>query len=108
MEKDGNKLWRLIGALSGSQGKATQIALEKDQNTVTGKATTDLLFKQYASVSNIEVDLEKKIQIRKNTKNLKEAPTDQERDLINKKFTQHELHRAIQDLKLKNLQERMV
>ncbi|GFR80439.1 LINE-1 retrotransposable element ORF2 protein [Elysia marginata] len=100
MEKDGNKLWRLIEALSGSEGKATQIALEKDGNLVTGKATADLLIKQYAAVSNIEVDPEKKIQIRRNTKNLKETPTDQERDLMNKNFTQHELERAMQDLKL--------
>ncbi|GFS03926.1 hypothetical protein ElyMa_002900200 [Elysia marginata] len=41
MEKDGNKLWGLIEDLSGSEGKATQIALEKDGNTVTGKATAD-------------------------------------------------------------------
>ncbi|GFR63031.1 hypothetical protein ElyMa_003594500 [Elysia marginata] len=67
MEKDSNKLWRLVGALSGSEGAATQIALEKDGNTVTGKATADLLIKQYAAVRNIEVDPEKKIQIRKNT-----------------------------------------
>ncbi|GFR72205.1 RNA-directed DNA polymerase from mobile element jockey [Elysia marginata] len=98
MEKDGNKLWRLIEALSGSEGKATQIALEKDGNLVTGKATADLLIKQYAAVSNIEVDPEKKIQIRKK---MKETPTDQERDLMNKNFTQDELDRAIQDLKLK-------
>ncbi|GFR73090.1 LINE-1 retrotransposable element ORF2 protein [Elysia marginata] len=101
MEKDGNKIWRLIEALSGSEGGATQIALEKDVNLVTGKATGDLLIKQYAAVSNIEVDPEKKIQIRRNTKNLKETPTDQERDLMNKNFTQHELDGAIQDLKLK-------
>ncbi|GFR76312.1 RNA-directed DNA polymerase from mobile element jockey [Elysia marginata] len=101
MEKDGNKLWRLIEALSGPEGKATQITLEKDGNLLTVKATADLLIKQYAAVSNIEVDPEKKIQIRRNTKNLKETPTDQERDLMNKSFTQHELERALQDLKLK-------
>ncbi|GFR78695.1 hypothetical protein ElyMa_004001400 [Elysia marginata] len=103
MEKDDSKLWRLIGALSRSEGKATQIVLEKDGNTVTGKATADLLIKQYAAVSNIKFDPEKKIQIRKNTKNLKETPTDQERDL-NKKFTQHELDSAIQYFKLKKSQ----
>ncbi|GFS13943.1 hypothetical protein ElyMa_001410500 [Elysia marginata] len=67
MEKDGNKLWRLIESLSGSEGKATQIALEKDGNLVTVKATANLLIKQYAAVSNIEVDPERKIQTRKNT-----------------------------------------
>ncbi|GFR63955.1 RNA-directed DNA polymerase from mobile element jockey [Elysia marginata] len=38
---------------------------------------------------------------KKNTKNLKETLTDQERDLMSTNFTQHELDRAIQDLKLK-------
>ncbi|GFS18863.1 RNA-directed DNA polymerase from mobile element jockey [Elysia marginata] len=98
MWKNGNKLWRLIGVFNGMDQKEKRLKLHW-KGMETGKATADLLIKQYAAVSNTEVDPGKN-QIRKNTKILKETPTDQEKDSMNKTFTQHELDRAIKNLKL--------
>ena len=47
-DKEGSKLWRLVKARNGDHGcKEAPVALEQDDETLTGKDAANVLLKQY-------------------------------------------------------------
>ena len=56
LEKDGSKLWNLVATLNGEKSKSGPIVLEKEGTTVTGKEAANVFIKQYAGVSDIEIN----------------------------------------------------
>ena len=56
LEKDGGKLWNLMAKLNGEKTKVGPVVLEKEGETVTGKRAANLVIKQYADISDIEIN----------------------------------------------------
>ena len=89
-----------MATLNGEKAKSGPIILEKDGKSVTGKEAANLLIKQYASVSDLHVDKNRKRQVHLDTLELKEKEQVHDND-HNKPFTANELDSAIKNLKIK-------
>ena len=60
-EKDGNKLWKLVGALSGEHDtKGAPICLEDNGTIHTGKEAANILLKQYKDVGQLNIPQERR------------------------------------------------
>ena len=55
MEKDGRKLWRLVGAINDDRSHSHNITLEKDGRILTGKLAANTFADNYEVESNIKV-----------------------------------------------------
>ena len=100
LEKEGTKLWNLVASLNGEKTKSGPIILEKDNKDLTGKEAANLLIKQYASVSDLDIDKNRRRQVNLDMLELKEKEQVHDTDK-NKPFTIIELDSAIKKLQLK-------
>ncbi|GFR91032.1 RNA-directed DNA polymerase from mobile element jockey-like [Elysia marginata] len=55
LEKDGQKLWRLIRSLNGESNRLSPIALEEENRALTKRQAANHLVKQFSQVSDITV-----------------------------------------------------
>ncbi|GFS00734.1 hypothetical protein ElyMa_001079000 [Elysia marginata] len=55
LEKDGQKLWRLVRSLNGESNRLSPIALEEENRLLTKRQAANHLVKQFSQVSNITV-----------------------------------------------------
>ena len=98
LDKEGQKLWRLAKALNDEDSRSSPITLLEDGQMKTGKQAADLLMKQYAENSDLEVPADR-------TKEVREAQdtfTGQEGEPeMNQPFTLRELEEAMLSLKKK-------
>ena len=55
-----------MAKLNGEKTKVGPVVLEKEGETVTGKRAANLFIKQYADISDIEIDKDRRRQIEAN------------------------------------------
>ncbi|GFS27138.1 hypothetical protein ElyMa_005239700 [Elysia marginata] len=55
LEKDGQKLWRLVRSLNGESNRLSPIALEEENKVLTKRQAANHLVKQFSQVSDITV-----------------------------------------------------
>ena len=101
LEKDGGKLWNLMAKLNGEKTKVGPVVLEKEGETVTGKRAANLFIKQYADISDIEIDKDRRRQVSLDIQELKELSHGQKDIEMDRQFTHEELEQAIKALKMK-------
>ncbi|KAK3760362.1 hypothetical protein RRG08_030623 [Elysia crispata] len=101
LEKDGSKLWNLVATLNGEKSKSGPIVLEKEGTTVTGKEAANVFIKQYAGVSDIEINKDRRRQVNLDILELKEASHGLKDTEMDRKFTNEELEQALRELKMK-------
>ena len=101
LEKDGGKLWNLMEQLNGEKTKVGPVVLEKEGKTVTGKRAAYLFIKQYADISDIEIDKDRRRQVSLDIQELKELSHGQKDIEMDRQFTHEELEQAIKALKMK-------
>ncbi|KAK3766526.1 hypothetical protein RRG08_056456 [Elysia crispata] len=93
MESSGNPKWGEI--------ESGPIVLEKEGTTVTGKEAANVFIKQYAGVSDIEINKDRRRQVNLDILELKEAPHGLKDTEMDRKFTNEELEQALRELKMK-------
>ena len=103
LEKDGGKLWNLMAKLDGEKTKVGPVVLEKEGETVTGKRAANLFIKQYADISDIEIDKDRRRQVSLDIQELKELSHGQKDIEMDRLFTHEELEQAIKALKMKKI-----
>ena len=60
-EKDGRNLWNLVKSMNGEyDNRQSPLVIEKDDETLTGKAAANALIKQYQYVGHVEISEERK------------------------------------------------
>ena len=101
LEKDGGKLWNLMAKLNGEKTKVGPVVLEKEGETVTGKRSANLFIKQYADISDIEIDKDRRSKVSLDIQELNELSHGQKDIEMDRQFTHEELEQAIKALKIK-------
>ena len=90
-----------MAKLNGEKTKLGPEVLEKEGETVTGKRAANLFIKQYADISDIEIDKERRRQVSLDIQELKELSHGQKDIEMDRQFTHGELEQAIKALKMK-------
>ena len=65
LDRDGKKLWNLVAALNEEKPKSPQIVLEHEGKLCAGKLAANILIKQYAETSDLQVPTDRKRETRK-------------------------------------------
>ena len=68
-----------MAKLNGEKTKVGPVVLEKEGETVTGKRAANLFIKQYADISDIEIDKDRRRQVSLDIQELKELSHGQKR-----------------------------
>ena len=84
-----------------NKSRAGPVVLEKEGETVTGKRVANLFIKQYADVSDIEIDKDRRRQVSLDIQELIELSHGQKDIEMDRQFTDEELEQAIKALKMK-------
>ena len=95
MEKDGRKLWRLVGAINDDRSHSHNITLEKDGRILTGKLAANTFADNYEVESNIKVTPTQQREARKELREARHTTNRVMRDAI----TLQELQKALKRLK---------
>ena len=103
LEKDGGKLWNLMAKLNGEKTKVGPVVLKKESETVTGKRAVNLFIKQYAEISDVEIDKDRRRQVSLDIQELKELSHGQKDIEMDRQFTHEELEQAIKALEIKKI-----
>ena len=90
-----------MATLNGEKSKSGPIVLEKEGTTVTGKEAANVFIKQYAGVSDIEINKDRRRQVNLDILELKEASHGLKDTEMDRKFTNEELEQALRELKMK-------
>ena len=96
--RDGKKLWNLVAALNDEKPKSPQIILEQEGKLCAGKQAANILIKQYAQTSDLQVPTDRK---RKTREEQHASPAHREEPTMNSPFVTKELEDALTMLKLK-------
>ena len=97
LDKDGQKSWKLTKAMNDEDTKQISIVIERGQEMVTGRRSTNCFIDSYEEVSSIQVPDERKREIHKEIKEHQVQPNPP--DYMNTPFNAHELEDALKDLK---------
>ena len=89
------------GKAERRKNKVGPVVLEKEGETVTGKRAAKLFIKQYADVSDIEIDKDRRRQVSLDIQELKELSHGQIDIEMNRQFTHEDLEQDIKALKMK-------
>ena len=99
LEKDGRKLWKIVGQLNDEGNRYSNITLEENETILSDKQAADRMAKHYAEESNIEVQAD---QQRKARSEQRTRPGKlKEEELTRQRITLHELLSALKKLKTK-------
>ena len=98
LDREGKKLWNLVAALNDERQKSSQIILEQEGNLCAGKQATNILVKQYAETSDLQVPTDRKRETREEQH---AGPVHQEEQTMNSPFVTKELEDALTMLKLR-------
>ena len=90
-----------MAKLNGEKTKVGPVVLEKEGETVTGKRAANLFIKQYADISDIEIDKDRRRQVSLDIQELKKLSHGQKDIEMDRLFTHEELEQAIKTLKMK-------
>ena len=64
LDRDGQKRWNLVAALNDEKPKSPQIILEQEGKLCAGKQAANILIKQYAETSDLQVPTDRKRETR--------------------------------------------
>ncbi|RUS82209.1 hypothetical protein EGW08_010023 [Elysia chlorotica] len=90
-----------MATLNGEKTKTGPVILENEGATVIGKRAANLFVKQYADISDIEIDKDRRRQVNLDIQELKEVSHGQKDIEMARQLTHEELERAIKALKMK-------
>ena len=97
LDRDSKKLWNLVAALNEEKPKSPQIVLAHEGKLCAGKQAANILIKQYAETSDLQVSTDRKRETRKEQH---ASPVDKEEPTMNSPFVTKELEDALTMLKL--------
>ena len=89
-----------MAKLNKEKTKVGTVVLEKEGETVTGTRAANLFIKQYAYISDIEIDKDRRRQVSLGIQELKELAHGQKDIEMDRLFTHEELEQAIKALKM--------
>ena len=98
LDRDGKKLWNLVAALNEEKSKSSQIVLETEGKLCAGKQAANILIKQYAETSDLQIPTDRKRETRKEQH---ASPVHKEEPTMNSPFVTKELEDALTMLKLR-------
>ena len=97
LDRDGNKLWKLVKAMNNEGPSNKQITIKQGSNILTGKKAANVLMEYYASANHIDVTTEQK-------KAMKDEQTSHNTDIAEhmiENLKMEELEQAMSSLKKK-------
>ena len=98
LERDGQKLWRLVELLNGENNRSSPIILEENNRVLTKKQTANHLAKQFSQVSDISVCNQRRQVVRqeiRERKRVTQQPTD---EIMTCPFVMEELEGALKGM----------
>ena len=98
LERDGQKLWRLVRSLNGENSRASPIVLEEDNRVLTKRQAANHLVKQFSRVSDISVNDQRKKAVRRELQDRKQAIQEPADEVMTCPFVIEELEAALKDL----------
>ncbi|GFS01055.1 hypothetical protein ElyMa_004572000 [Elysia marginata] len=75
LEKDGQKLWRLVRSLNGESNRLSPIALEEENRVLTKRQAANHLVKQFSQVSDITVCNQRRQEVHQEIREKKKGHT---------------------------------
>ena len=99
MEKDTNKLWKLVKSMNDEGNGQPTISIEKDGYILSGKQAADTFIQEYAEVATIQVPKQRLTEVKEELKQrsqLEELPEE-----MFMPITMNEVKTAIKKLKMK-------
>ena len=99
LEKDGNKLWKVVGQINDEGSGHTNITLEENGKILTHKQAADSFANQYAKESNIDITAEQQREARGEQR--KRTKQSEGSDITNQCITLNEIQTALKKLKTK-------
>ena len=98
MDKDGKKLWNLIGSMNDERKQAAPIIIEKDQKMLTGWRAANCFIDDYQDISTLEVPDSRRREINEEMKLFKSEEASPE--YMEQPFNMKELQEALDALKI--------
>ena len=98
LERDGQKLWRLVKSLNGENNRSSPIILEENNRVLTKKQAVNHLAKQFSQVSDISVCNRRRqvvLQEIRERKRVTQQPTD---EIMTCPFVMEELEGALKGM----------
>ena len=98
LERDGQKLWRLVKSLNGENNRSSPIVLEENNRVLTKKQAANHLAKQFSQVSNISICNQRRQKVRQEIterKRITQQPTD---EIMTCPFVMEELEGALKGI----------
>ena len=98
LERDGQKLWRLVKSLNGENNRSSPIVLEENNRVLTKNQAANHLAKQISQVSNISVCNQRRQKVRQEIterKRITQQPTD---EIMTCPFVMEELEGALKGM----------
>ena len=99
LEKDGKKLWNLVGQLNDENSRSHNITLEEDGEMLTDRRAANRFADHYANESNIQVSPPQQREARREQRERPHRETSE--TSMRQAFTLHELQTALRKLKLR-------
>ena len=96
-EKDGKKLWKVVGQLNDEESRAQNITLEENGEMLTGKRAANRFADNYAHESNVPVSPLQRREARREQRERPQQATDEKS--MKQPLTLHELQTALGKLK---------
>lgn len=97
LEKDGKKLWNLVGKLNDEGSRSQNITLEENGTPQTGKQAANTFADAYAKESDINISPEKTREVRREQRERQQHTTDVK--LMKQAITLSELQTALKKLR---------
>ena len=98
LDRDGKKLCNLVAALNEEKPKSSLIVLEHEGKLYGGKQAANILIKQYAETSDLQVPTDRKRETREEQRT---SPVHKEEPTMNSPFVTKELEDVLIMLKLR-------
>ena len=98
LERDGQKLWRLVKSLNGENNRSSHIILKENNRVLTMKQAANHLAKQFSQVSDISVCNQRRQVVRqkiRERKRVTQQPTD---EIMTCPFVMEELEGALKGM----------
>ena len=87
LDRDGKKLWNLVAALNEEKPKSLLVVLEHEGKLCAGKQAANILIKQYAETSDLQVPTNRRREIREKQR---ASPVHKEEPTMNSPFVYKE------------------
>ena len=99
-DRDGNKLWKLTKALNDETTRMAQIAVQQNNELVTGQRAANCFIDNYERISSLNVPEERKRQVKaEQITHRQDEEEEEEEDCMIKDFTMIELDDTLKKLK---------